>query len=262
MRLVYLDESGTSANEEITVVAGVVVHFDNELGKLETELERLRAVHVPEKYRNGFVFHSTDLFHGAKKGKAFARIDTKPEERRPVLKEVAAVPSRLRIPIVLGYVRKDRDLAPEEETWHVLAYVFAAVAVDQFMKDCAAPEEFALLVAENKPEVRSIIKDMHQLLQRHEAIGVFPGLERQLPLSRIREGVYFAEKAESPALQAADAQAFIWRRYFEEKPESPEFLEALLDGRAKPPPDDLRKQKEGFAHIDWSGRPGKRIPFA
>jgi hypothetical protein len=68
VRLVYMDEAGISkaAEEPFTVVAGVVVHADHQLNCVESALERILIRHIPERVRDGFVFHATELFNGGK----------------------------------------------------------------------------------------------------------------------------------------------------------------------------------------------------
>jgi hypothetical protein len=68
VRLVYLDEAGISnpREEPILVVAGIIVHGDDQWKNLEQEILSLRGEYIPEQFREGFVFHATELFSGGK----------------------------------------------------------------------------------------------------------------------------------------------------------------------------------------------------
>jgi len=84
------------------------------------------------------------------------------------------------------------------------------------MVGSANPDEVALIIAEDKPDVRSAMRDMLKFAQRPPALLV-PFLhddERpHLPLSRIVDTVHFAGKLDSSPLQVADLCAFaIMRR--------------------------------------------------
>ena len=59
MRFVFLDEGGISQHEPFVVVAGVIVHGDEQLIPLEKKLDRLIRKHIPEEQQPGFVFHAT-----------------------------------------------------------------------------------------------------------------------------------------------------------------------------------------------------------
>ena len=56
MRVVYMDESGTSRKEPLALVAGVVVDGDHQMIAVEEHLERLVRKHIPETDRENFFF--------------------------------------------------------------------------------------------------------------------------------------------------------------------------------------------------------------
>ena len=61
MRLVYLDEAGTTSTATSLAVAGVIVHGDDQWPKVDRRIVELIEKYIPEEDRLGFVFHATDL---------------------------------------------------------------------------------------------------------------------------------------------------------------------------------------------------------
>ncbi len=68
VRIVYLDEAGISnpKQEPFVTVAGVIVHGDDELNRVENRLKKLVKKYIPEGKRQGFVFHAKEIFHGGR----------------------------------------------------------------------------------------------------------------------------------------------------------------------------------------------------
>ena len=66
VRLVYLDEAGTSnpKEEPFLVVAGVAVNADRQFKEVEACLDSVLRKHVSEP--DGIVFHTMELWHGTK----------------------------------------------------------------------------------------------------------------------------------------------------------------------------------------------------
>jgi hypothetical protein len=144
VRLVYLDESGTSVNEPFTVVAGVIIDADKQWKLIEEYINSLIAEYVPEEHQVGFVFHAKDLFHGSK---VFAPRQYSPERRREVLRKLIGIPSRFRLPTVCGYSDKIplqnwHRLYPKrpyqmQAIHHAVTYSYCAVAVERYMREHA-----------------------------------------------------------------------------------------------------------------------------
>ncbi|MCQ4188880.1 hypothetical protein [Methylocystis suflitae] len=97
VRVVYLDESGHSSNEDAAIVSGVILDPDKQWLLLTNEIEALKHK-VPEQFRDNFVFHATDLESGGK-----YRRDWSDEERWTLLNELLALPRKLNIPLVAGF---------------------------------------------------------------------------------------------------------------------------------------------------------------
>ena len=103
VRIAFLDESGRSAREKTMVVAGVIIHGDRSYRKIEEALRDLVADSIPAQDQEGFIFHATDLFHGAH----YFQRDAWPRERRyPILERLAGLPKQFSLPVVFGHVAK------------------------------------------------------------------------------------------------------------------------------------------------------------
>src|SRR5205809_1008760 len=65
VRFVFMDEAGTSAHEPVTVVVGLIADADKHVVSAEAAvLEALGA--VPAQFKDGFVWHATQVFGDAK----------------------------------------------------------------------------------------------------------------------------------------------------------------------------------------------------
>lgn len=103
LRILYVDESGHSAKEPVALVAGLILNPDRQWRVLAERLDALREL-VPEEFRDGFVFHANILFNGGKYRERWNR-----EDSRSLLKKILAIPREMKIPIVLGYIRKSKE---------------------------------------------------------------------------------------------------------------------------------------------------------
>ena len=102
MRLVYLDEAGISnpQQEPYLVVAGIIVHADEQWYALEQYLRDMVTDFIPPSLRAGFTFHANQLFAGG--GKIFDR-DVWPKETRwQILQELVSIPEKFDLPVVCG----------------------------------------------------------------------------------------------------------------------------------------------------------------
>jgi hypothetical protein len=244
-RSIYLDESGISVNESVTVVAGVIVNDDLQWENVERQIEELISEYVLPENQNGFVFHAKDLFFGS--GKVFGDRNKYPPERsREALKRLLGITVKAGLPIVCGHLKKwpvtrlskqgRRDQAAKSQ---MMAFSLCAVAAEKYMRETAGLSEIGTLVAENNNDTRRAIKFMHNLLRGRDPIaswssqGMFSLLSEMapgcLPMRRIKDTVYFAEKDDAILLQIADACAFILRYFYEKKPHIDEFLDAVTN---------------------------------
>ena len=234
MRMVYLDESGISANEPYLVVAGIVVHADKQWKALERYLHDMRDALIPVADRKDYIFHATDLFHGTKK---FHRDRWPKEERWKILDELVSIPAQFDLPLVCGFVRKAefRDRAEKisrsardlQINGQAVAFNLCAFAVQRYMQAAAQPDEVALLIAEDNKEARAQVRRLITFCRNPAFELLTEDIGAHLPLSRIVDTAHFAEKMDSSPLQVADACAFSIMRRLRRAADSDRFYKPL-----------------------------------
>jgi hypothetical protein len=218
-RAVFLDESGLSRDEPYLVVAGIIIHADSQMGPVEDALQEIIDANIDEPHRDGFVLHASALFSGNK-------TELPPEiwdeaARVRILRQIFAIPGKLKLPVCIGSVDKKRFPwrgAPASATKHQIKVAMHAAAiaecvmnVEQWMR--GNTDEVAFLFAENNDEVRNAAKETQILMKSKDAAEVLDVLDKKyLPLVRIKDGINFATKEESKALQLADACAWAYRK--------------------------------------------------
>jgi hypothetical protein len=228
VRLIYLDEAGISnpAQEPMMVVAGIALNADNQFKAVETHLDELVRKHIPEDQRPGFVFHAMEVFHGTKR---FDRGIWPFEKRLEILDDLAAIPKKFDLPICFGGT--DRISMPQllkgpatppliEQIAHAHAFFKFVMQMEVVMR-ATIQNEVAMLIAEDREQVRKMLKIAHSILRGRPSrqfkdilseIAV-PPFDSLLPLERIVETVHFAQKGESSLLQVADICAFAIKRH-------------------------------------------------
>jgi Protein of unknown function (DUF3800) len=217
VRLVYLDEAGVSnpAHEPILVVAGVIVNPDRQWKELEAYFRNLAHSLFPEDDPYRFVFHAKDIFHGSG---AFDRQRWSRKERIKILSQLAQVPRLFDLPIVLGDMnradtqRELQKVSPRMSAksmhnfTHTNAFINAIQRV-QFWMEKHAPEESAMLIAEDTPELKATLKNVHECYTDATLDN-----EDTFRAPNIIDAVHFAQKSESLLLQIADHCAFVIKR--------------------------------------------------
>ncbi len=232
VRMAYLDESGVAQDEPFLVVAGTILDADRQWRVVQKYLHELRDEFIPEGRPKGRIFHATDIFHGSKH---FTRSAWSQELRYELLEKLVSIPDKFDLPIVCGVVRKD-DLPPFyvqrktpakiSESCQAMSFNFCSISVDRWMKLSAEPDEVALIIAEDRPEVRTIMRGMLRFAQNPPdfLLQFLHDDERPyLPLTSIVDTVHFAGKMDSSPLQIADACAFAIMRYLRRGKDSERF---------------------------------------
>jgi len=251
VRLVYLDEAGISnpKQEPFLVVAGVTVQADTQFKEIEKYLDELADKHVPNRKKGEFAFHAMELFHGTKN---FDRQIWAFEKRLEILDDLASIPKKFDLPICWGVT--DRIQAPEaisvpvepqllEQIVHSHAFFKFVTQIEVVMR-ASAQSEVAMLIAEDRPIMRKMLKMSHAMFRGRAPIKfqdvmkeIFADEEDPLsrvynkifPLDRIVETVHFAEKTESSLLQVADICAFAIKRHIMKASHADRLYEPLKD---------------------------------
>lgn len=247
MRYIYVDEAGTSANEPVSVVVGIITKPDADLLAVRKEMRLLLEL-VPSQHRNGFHFHAKDVWGHPRYREGWSKMD-----RLKLISRFAQLPVKLGLAISVGKVRRDAPWPPKgfekqhpskmtQAQWHhALAFSDCAVQADTYLRERCEEGEIATLIAEDIPEMRRNLRTIFEVAK----ILYFPlsaeflrptidekktGRIVQRPIggiSRIQDGVQFAEKRQAPLLQIADACAFSLRRFFSQQEYGVELVQAM-----------------------------------
>lgn len=236
VRLTYLDEGGISAQEEDVVVAGVIVDGDRQLAAVEKHLRELTIKHIPEPDRRGFIFHATNIFSGTK---YYKNRELWPWERRAaILNDLADIPDLFQLPIAFGIANKRRidGEVPQASAvvldlvYHACAFANATQVVERYFRR-DYPDEFTIIIAEDRQSVRRFMKEVQAVLQGRGSVDLpedVLSLFGELPYHHIRDTLHWAAKHESPLLQVADTCAFLLRGAAAKHPRADQFVERLV----------------------------------
>lgn len=222
MYMIYMDEAGTSKNEPVSVVVGVVIHADTQWKPAEKLLMQAIDELVPADLRNGFTFHAKDIWNGYR-----SRTDWPAEQRQELVARVAAIPFKVNAAISVAKVRRDAPDLPiiekffrPHEFHHIVAFWHCLVRANRHIRRVGFPGEFGTAVAEDEPKLRSRLRKTlkapqpalppeHQRKTKlQEMRGEEPVATEEEKIDRIIDTVHFVEKDGAPLLQIADACAF------------------------------------------------------
>lgn len=245
LRYIFMDEAGTSAGEPVTIVVGLIANADEHV--LSAEALALEAIGaVPPQFKDGFVFHATEVFGGKKYRDAWSITD-----RLRLLDQMMSVPRRIGISICVSVQWRNAvdwgDSASglglsASQFDHVMAFNNCIAVCDRNIRRHAGAREVATVVAEDIPEMRRFLKIAPRLL-RENPMHLAPehlrettgdqeaGYSQQsgeLRVTRIRNSVHFVEKAEDPLVQVADACAYGFRRFFAGEKFGVEFVRSIV----------------------------------
>ncbi len=257
MRYVFVDEAGTSETEPATIVAGLIVNADRQMMLAEAAIEEALGA-VPEPFSSGFVFHATDVFSNQKYRKLWPLTD-----RLALLHSMMRLPRRLKIPFSFGLVRRESPnrlagAGISRTQWHhINAFTYCLARADMYIREFAAPNEVATVVAEDVPEMRKFLKQTPGLFRQvilsraplrpttaEKNLGYIKQ-KREIRIARIRKAIHFVQKEDDPMLQLADATAFGLRRYFAGQQFGDEFASSIF-GANVPPREDFEGLENGL----------------
>ncbi len=238
VRLVYVDEAGVGdpRKEPYTVVAGVIVHADKDLGALEDELNSIVEKHIPANYREDFVLTAKHIFNGG--GKVFDRGSGEwPLERRlKIAADLTSLIARSRIVVAIGDVKRagmvaftDDFLKNPTVAAHAMAYTLCAFNCEDWMRK-HANDEICMLVVEDNESARTAVLNVHRAHQDPAMIErAFSAKEREelaspLPFRKIKNDPLFQPKSAGSVLQLADYCAYVYKRYRMGSPHYGQYL--------------------------------------
>jgi hypothetical protein len=224
VRLAYLDEAGTSKNEPVTVVAGVVVDGD-QLTEVRTALGKVMRDHIRQADQATLVLRTAEVYGGTGYFDERRRPEWTWERRAEILAHLAEVPAALDLQLAWGPVH--RKQYPHLRQRHAgsgltgpeliagAAYMVCLMEVDLWLRE-NAPHENCLFIVEDHRETRQFLKGM---LQEHArpadaAAGSSAVTDRRigLPLHHVQEAPTFQERQVAHPLILADFVAYLVKR--------------------------------------------------
>jgi hypothetical protein len=236
VRFVFMDEAGTSEDEPVTVVVGIIVNADEQLLHAELAVEEALGA-IPEEFKQDG-FHADDIWNNHKYRERWSQTD-----RMTLVKTMASLPRRLNLAISYAIERRSSvytehirenygsvGLDTTAKLNHFFAFINCIGRADKYIRDHCNHREVGTVIAEDIPDMRRFLKLAPRLL-RDCPIIPRPGdlmptaaeraqgyitQEGEQRVNKIRNSMLFAEKDEDPMLQIADACAFSLRRYFSE----------------------------------------------
>jgi hypothetical protein len=246
VRFVFLDEAGTSADEPITVVVGIIAHADKQLLFTEAAIEEVLGA-VPKQFKDD-PFSAKKVWNDERYKSEWGQTD-----RLDLLKNLMRLPRRIGMPVIMGVVRRSLQTdVPEKLTlaqWHhVWAFGQCITRADKYIRDNAGLDEVAMVVAEDIPEMRRFLRLAPKLLKEAPAIVPQSGLvptqrdrdagyitqTTDTRVSRLRDIIHFVEKGEEALLYLADACAFGIRRHLSNLQFGDELATAIFGKGAAP----------------------------
>lgn len=241
MLLVYLDESGIGdiKLERYVVVAGVIVEAD-QYEAVKQKIEAVRDKYVPEEYRNGFVFHATDLFQGSEKRISRAEFPT--EQRHNALEALISIVDEMNLPVALAHhdrevVCRDRPEMSKREAavfTQGIAATSCLLLVESHAQRHAHPSTNVLVTYENNDQARGLVKEMHKMMRDATNLAKLADardaarVSKVVPLKRVIDTARFAEKSQEPLLQLADVCAYFIKRRLMQREDSMRFLDRIM----------------------------------
>jgi hypothetical protein len=236
LRYVYIDEAGTSANEPVAIVAGVIVDADRDWMRADAALRALIDRYVPDHFKQDFVFHATAIWGDKKyrEGWDFA-------DRLALIHGVLGLPASLGIPITMGGIIKSEEdadfpgITPDESA-HAAAFIACASMADDFISTHGRPQEVGTLIAEDIPRMRRLLRHVFHRLRELDLVlpksqvryGSPEPVDAPRRIRRLVDTVHFVDKHSGPLLQIADACAFAFRRRFAGQSRGEELVRLML----------------------------------
>lgn len=241
-----MDESGIGKEDDFVVVCGVIIDIDKQSEAIEAHLDILVRKHIPADKQKDFFFHAAEIFSGASKSIYADKTEWPAERRWKILDDLVEIPKKFDIPVCVAWTKKSafpQTLAkagvaegeigfPLLVAMHGTAIAACEMVVEKWMREKTAGE-FALITMENNNEVKKAAKAAHLHMKGYaleEESGDKEGFPVHLyaPFVKIKDGLQFAEKAETRFLQIADVCAWTCRRALNKAAHSDRFITPLM----------------------------------
>ncbi|CAM4092044.1 hypothetical protein BOTU111921_11310 [Bordetella tumbae] len=243
MRVVYVDEAGTSDSEPHRIVVGVQVADSEMSARAENAIRAVVNKFVPADLGKDFIFHGKEIING---GKRVPRERWPLSDRLDFFKSFVSIPRSLGMPIHVGATKANalngnfpEDKISASERDHMMAFAFMLQAANRIIKRMAGKGERILVVHESIPERQQFLSKVYQVA-RQVSVQLSPEQVQPLPLGYSHpdgllfsadlfvDAPAFAQKKESPMLQLADACAYTFRRYLAGSNGGAELLMAMI----------------------------------
>jgi hypothetical protein len=247
VRIAYLDEAGVGEMraEPYMVIAGVILNGDQDWQPIQRHLQSILRRNVPDVGRKSLIFHAKDIWHGSKH---FPREKFPLELRQKIFMEIAEIPKRFHISIVVGCLHRISTMENIKRAipgisqeridilTHAEVYIHALAEIDTWMSR-NAPNEVVMVIAEDRPGVKAALNLLHDgATHDDDAYWIDQGAD-VFYTRHIIDTVHLTDKEGSPMLQIADMCAFIIRRHLSDKPDIASAF-ALLEPQLASPPRD------------------------
>jgi hypothetical protein len=245
--MIYLDESGISANESVAVVAGIIVNDDRQWKIVETRIHQLIREYGHDEPGPDFAFHATDIFSGRK---LYHRSQYPLDRAIELLKALVSIPREFDLPIAVSALSKSSfekgetsaARAKNAGVIHGMAFSLCAMMAERYLRERTDTSEVARMVAENNPTTQGHLRQMHEMLRglfrtpnKQKVFELFAGAtENSLPLTKIISSVLFADKSQEIMLQLADVVAFFIHRFYEGRSDIDQFMTAMIGSATRP----------------------------
>lgn len=245
VRHFYCDEAGMSdpAVEPYMVVAGIMLHVDNEYSDLQKYLLDMADDLVGPDRPANFVFHAKELWFG---GKFFSREKWPLEKRLEILGRLADIPGKFRFPIIYACIERIKypPKAPLEgsaarsfreaqaeanKKCHTICFLSCLTLVERWMEH-AHKDEKVFVVTEMHERHKNNLLTITQIMSEPRVRPIIendPNISWS-PLTHIVDDPLFVNKSGSSPIHVADVCASILARSLNDKSHTTPLLEKIL----------------------------------
>lgn len=231
LRHVYFDEAGLAnpKHEPFTVVAGVMLHVDDQYNPIQKYLLGMADDLVgPSRERPiDFVFHAKDLWHGSG---FFPRNKWTLSKRLEILGHLADIPGKFDLPIIYSCVERQqylpkkhaartsqkinrRALAKSNRKCHLVCFAGCLSQTERWMREKHGNER-VFVVVEHHQDHRDYLLLLSQFFANPRARSTIendPAIKWPA-LTHVVEEPLFVRKSGSSPIQVADICAFVLAR--------------------------------------------------